>query len=236
MQQQVHEGNGLLSRFSSQAGVQTVGQATSLLNIYGHNRLGGFDRKFTSEVIKNAFDAPPNINHQPRLNIETFKSSGNAFADIFNRDISKYDPKSNTATFAKNNYGIAAHELGHAEQYNQSRKHYKLRNVFKASRGLTSMNPAGLLAMLSPNESTASFAANLNLATSLPMLYEEVDAGRRGARILSNTSSFSKLGRLSKLGALARPFAGLPSYLIMALLPYLQVQASKKAGDYKGTY
>ena len=156
--------------------------------------------------------------------------------DITFGDVSKYDPNSNTATFPKNYYGIAAHELGHAEQYNQSKTHYKLRNLFKASRGLTAYNPAGFLAMLSPNESTASFAANLNLATSLPMLYEEVDAGRRGARIISNTSSFSKLGRLAKLGALARPFVGLPSYLIMALLPYLQVQASKKAGDYKGTY
>ena len=232
MIQQTHEGRGLLDRFSSQVGVQTAGQATTLLNIYGHNRLGGYDRKFTSEVIKNAFASPQREN---KLFIETFKPSGNAFVDIANRDISKYDPKSNTATFAKNNYGIAAHELGHAEQY-QNKKHYKLRNVFKASRGLTSMNPAGLLAMLSPNESTASFAANLNLATSLPMLYEEVDAGRRGARMLSNTSSFSKLGRLSKLATLARPFAGLPSYLVMALLPYLQVQASKKAGDYKGIY
>jgi len=44
------------------------------------------------------------------------------------------------------------------------------------------------------------------------------------------------MSKASKLLALARPFAGLPSYLIMGLLPYLQVQASKKAGDYEGTY
>tara|TARA_Y100000592_G_scaffold77105_1_gene120829 strand:+ start:258 stop:947 length:690 start_codon:yes stop_codon:yes gene_type:complete len=229
MHEQEHQGHGFTDRLGTQLPIYATGIGGNLLNVLMQNRLSGYDESFTSELARNAKA------QDPRLKINQYTSSGNPFEDMTEGNMNAYNPRENRASFARGGYGFAAHELGHAEQY-RNPTYRKFKPVMMASRIATQVNPASLLAMLAPNEEVASTAANINLATSLPMIAEEIDASRRGARLIKNTKAFGKMSRASKLLALARPFAGLPSYIIMGLLPYLQVQASKKAGDYEGTY
>lgn len=229
MHQQEHQGHNFIDRLGTQLPTYATGVGGNLLNVLMQGRLSGYDESFTSELARNAKA------QDPRLKINQYTSSGNPFEDMMKGNANAYNPSQNKASFARGGYGFAAHELGHAEQY-RNPTYKRLKPVMMASRIATQVNPASLLAMLAPNEEVASTAANINLATSLPVLAEEIDASRRGARLIKNTKAFSKMSRASKLLSLARPFAGLPSYLIMGLLPYLQVQASKKAGNYEGKY
>ena len=229
MHDQEHQGNSFTDRLGTQLPIYATGTAGNLLNVLFQNKLGGYDESFTSELYRDARA------RDPRLKVNKYTSSGNPFRDMSEGNMNQYDIRNNRVSFARGSYGFAAHELGHAEQYRNPR-YRRFAPVMIASRIATQVNPASLLAMLAPNEEVASTAANINLATSLPMIAEEIDASRRGARLIKNSKAFGKMSRASKLLALARPFAGLPSYFILGLLPYLQVQASKKAGDYEGTY
>lgn len=172
-----------------------------------------------ADVIKQPAMVPPNYKHP--LNREPM--SREKF-NIFGMT----PPGERTGKIIKGystNAPILAHELGHAEQF---RKGGLARLLLKA-------NPLGKLTMflggagaMSSDKDTARTAAILGSLGGTVTLANEIDASRRGKRLLNETlkdvgmsgKKFRRFGR----GA----FLGVPSYALAAASPTLVYQLSKK--------
>ncbi len=116
-----------------------------------------------------------------------------------------YVPATKEILMHPNQSGAAfmAHELGH---------HHGgagLMNVNMAGKGITGL--ASTIAALQPHEDTSAVAAGVGTAAGLGTLASELDASRRGYRLMRQAGS----GRKGALMA----FAGIPSYLAYAALP-----------------
>ena len=166
-----------------------------------------------------------------------FKDMPKPLKDFLGLAMNRYNPKTNTV-FHSGKAGLAAHEFGHAQQY-ANPKYAKYAAPFtKLSR------IAGRYGALAPiftdDEQEARRNTMIASGLQLPMLAEEFDASRRGSKIMKTTSGLAKYaGKASKLKnllMLASPYAGLPTYILSAALPWLIYKYMKKRGKYGGEY
>ena len=149
---------------------------------------------------------------------------------------SNYNPKLNKVNLYAPTEGITAHELGHAKQYSNPKYRKHMAPAAMASR-LTMMSGLGILApVLSDDEKTAKTSSAIASGLGIPALAEEIHASFKGSQMLSKQKSFSKLSKAKKALHLMKPFAGMPSYVLTAVAPYLVYKYMKKKGKYAGTY
>jgi len=151
-----------------------------------------------------------------------------------------YDSRNNMVNVPKGNYGFLAHELGHAEQYRNPLYRKTLAPLSSIGR------VAGKYGLLAPiftdNEQEAKRNALIAGGLQVPTLIEEVDASRRGSRILNDqiknkpVAMGTKTSKLGQALTRLRPFVGLPTYALAAISPYLLYKYYKSRGMYEGTY
>lgn len=118
---------------------------------------------------------------------------------------------------------ILAHELGHASQAARKTLSYRLRNPAKVLGSI--VGPAGVL--LSKDEDQAKLWAGGASLSTLPMIYNELDASRRGSNILKQLKHPSVTKQMRR-GA----FIGVPTYAAAALSPWAMYLARKQLGGY----
>mgnify|MGYP004448424151 FL=1 len=168
---------------------------------------------------------------------EAFKDMPKAFKDILKLSMNRYDPRTNTV-FHSGKAGLAAHEFGHAQQFANPKYAKYAYPITKLSR------VAGALGAFAPiftdDEKEARRNSMIASGLQLPMLAEEFDASRRGSKIMKTTSGLvkhaGKASKLKNLLMLASPYAGLPTYILQAALPWLIYKYMKKRGKYGGEY
>lgn len=137
----------------------------------------------------------------------------NVIRAVMGRDMKKMDPGAHYNHEARqialsdlhSGPGVAAHELGH---------HFggtKMLHVNVRGKPLSTFGT--LLALMSPNENAAQAAAAAGTAGGIMTLASELDASRRGYKLLRGLGG----GRRASLKA----FAGIPTYLIAGAAPAL---------------
>ena len=155
-----------------------------------------------------------------------------------------YNPKNDSIGYSGKapSSGILAHELGHAQQ-KWTPKRMKLQQFSRLGAQLSPL--AALYAGVSKDEDKARNAAIGSTAVSLPMLFNEYDASRRGAKMLRNlpadhpalralqSGPSSSLRRRLVNAARRNPYIGLPTYALMASIPGLTYGAKKLTGGYE---
>tara|TARA_R100000742_G_C4241988_1_gene61522 strand:+ start:13 stop:771 length:759 start_codon:yes stop_codon:yes gene_type:complete len=214
-------------------------------------KLGGQNKTLATALMNEA------MRKDPRLKISNFSLNplyksltGKNMPFDYDPFLASYNPKTHTVNAPRKNYGILAHELGHAEQYKNPLYRKTVAPLSKFGR------IAGQFGALAPvftdNEEEARRNAKIAGVMQIPTLVEEFDASRRGSRILSDQMAKNKLkpaiagknairtakkvsplvGAMSKL----RPFVGMPTYLLTAAAPYLIYKYMKSRGLYEGEY
>lgn len=231
------EGNRDFRRWL-ESGVPNTGiMGGSALAMYGASRIGGSNKALATALMNES------IGKDPRLKITNFSFRNLGvnmpkWTDVFN---AHYDPKTHTVNAPRSNYGVLAHELGHAEQYKNPLYRKTIAPLSTIGRAV---GKYGILApILTDNEQEARRNAKIAGVMQIPTLVEEIDASRRGSRILSkHTAKKPAIIGSKSGGALARammkirPFAGIPSYLLAATAPYLIYKYMKGRGLYEGEY
>lgn len=149
---------------------------------------------------------------------------------------SNYNPKINQVNLFSPTEGITAHELGHAKQYSNPKYRKYMGKLAMGSRLLSGSGLGILAPILSDNEQDAKKSSAIASAVGAPVLAEEIHASFKGSQMLSKQKGFSKLTKAKKLIHLMKPFAGLPSYVLATVAPYLVYKYMKKKGKYEGTY
>ena len=120
--------------------------------------------------------------------------------------------------------GVAAHELGHAEQFFKSPKLSK--GMYYASKpGLMTGMLASGFAATTEDEKKAKRYSILSTLLSSPLVALEADASHRGARMLRETGT----PMLKSLSA----FKGVPSYAAVAAMPLVTYLIKKHTLGYK---
>lgn len=120
--------------------------------------------------------------------------------------------------------GVLAHELGHTTQKIFAKP---LGNFLYAAGRHTPI--LGLLgATLSGDESKARTSAALGSLGALPMLGYEANASWRGSQLLKGLKGLKGVSRLGRVGS----FIGLPTYAILAALPWLGYGMKKHMHGY----
>ncbi len=114
--------------------------------------------------------------------------------------------------------GVLAHEIGHQQQ---------LRHLTGPLYHAGKMLPGGaaLYSGLTSDEGHAKKAAIAGTLAAAPMLAAEIDASRRGSKLLKN-AGMKGLRRLT-------PFVGVPSYAAVAAVPMATYKIKKAMGGYK---
>jgi hypothetical protein len=118
---------------------------------------------------------------------------------------------------------VLAHELGHAEQQASKALSLKLRMPAMLAGGA-----AGGGVLLTKDRDRAKLYAGLGSAASLPILFNEYDASRRGAGLVKQLmpGASKSLRRL--------PYVGLPTYAALALSPWAAYAGKSAMGGYGG--
>lgn len=127
--------------------------------------------------------------------------------------------------------GILAHEMGHAKNFKKSLiDPVKRMKIYSNSLGLSSAASA-----LSPLAGLAGDYSNEiglgSLALASPYLYEETLASGRGGKALYDFYRKAGEGRLSSIARGLGAFKGLPTYYMLAGMPWLAAKAGELAGD-----
>jgi Zn-dependent membrane protease YugP len=128
-----------------------------------------------------------------------------------------FDPKSNTLRVSKDDFGVLAHEIGHAKNFATSKKLFgkagqKLHHILYGTSKVGSSAAASIAALSALFGAEDDTVRNIGIAGSAaaaPMLAEELIASTRGANML----------RKLKLPGKLKAFSGIPSYLAAAALP-----------------
>ena len=123
--------------------------------------------------------------------------------------------------------GIFAHELGHVEQ------HAALRQPLYHAIGSKVPGLGAAYVASTSDEDKARRAAVVSTASAVPMLASEVDASRRGRKILKAADSAAKIGGKGNLLRHMSPFAGVASYAAIAAAPTIAYKTKKALGGYK---
>ena len=236
------EGNRDFRRWMESGVPTTALMGAQALSMYGTNKfdLWGSNKNLASSLMNQSIQKDPRLkisnftprkSYYPRFNIPKWTDTMWAH----------YNPKSHTVNVPRGNYGILAHELGHAEQYKNPL--YK-KTIAPLSRvGRMAGQLGGLAPILSDNEEDARRNSIVAGAMQVPTLIEEIDASRRGSNILnkhiSKNPAFKSIkgtSRMAQALTRLRPFAGIPSYLLGAAAPYLVYKYMKNRGLYEGEY
>jgi hypothetical protein len=171
----------------------------------------------------------------PSLKFNMSKAKNSKFGK-YSVGKSNYNFKTNTVNLHAPTEGITAHELGHAKQY-KSPKYRKFMAPLAMTSRLATLGGLGVLApTLMDNEQDAQKASIIASAIGTPVLAEEIHASFKGSQMLSKQKGFAKLTKVKKLLHLMKPFAGLPTYVLATVAPYLVYKYMKKKGKYEGTY
>ena len=235
------EGNRDFRRWI-ESGIPNAGiMGGSALTMYGASHIGGSNKGLATALMNES------IKNDPRLKITNFsmrnlyKNMGVNIPKWTDTFSANYNPKTHTVNAPRSNYGILAHELGHAEQYKNPLYRKTIAPLSKVER---IAGQFGVLApILSDNEEDARRNSITAGAMQIPTLIEELDASRRGSRMLNRhmvnkpaIRSAKSGGALAKAMMKMRPFAGIPSYLLAAAAPYLIYKYMKGRGLYEGEY
>tara|TARA_R100000329_G_scaffold39838_2_gene37282 strand:- start:697 stop:1425 length:729 start_codon:yes stop_codon:yes gene_type:complete len=235
------EGNRDFRRWI-ESGIPNAGlMGGSALAMYGASQFGGSNRNLASALMNES------IQRDPRLKITNF-SMRNIYSNLgvnmpkwTDTFTASYNPKTHTVNAPRSNYGILAHELGHAEQYKNPLYRKTIAPLSNVARRIA---PFGVLApILSDNEEDARKNSIAAGAMQIPTLIEEIDASRRGSNILSQhmlnkpaLQGAKGTSRMAQALTKLRPFAGVPSYLFAAAAPYLMYKYMKGRELYEGEY
>lgn len=204
---------------------QTLLASATLGNMYLLDKMAGYDNNLVSELQKQS------VKYDPRIKTSQFK-----WQQWQDNTLNRYDIPSKTAYYAKGHYGMAAHELGHAQQYSSKNYRRFAAPIAKLSRfGLLNINKIPL-SVFTDNIEDAKKVTAVQTLLNLPVLAEEFDASRRGAQMLSKTSKFKKLSSLRKAQMMLRPFSGFGSYAALAAIPYISYKYLKNKELYEGKY
>ena len=234
------EGNRDFRRWMEAGVPQTALAGGSLLYMSQLGNLGGNDRGLASALAKDSMRRDPRL----KINSPNLKNMFGSIGINMPFDIdplgSNYQPRTHTVNAPKSNYGILAHELGHAEQYKSPLYKKTLGRMSGIGRRVA---PFGVLApILTDNEQEAKRNSLIASGLQVPTLIEEIDASRRGSNILGKTIANNPTNTAVKGGKLAqaltrlRPFAGVPTYALAAAAPYLLYKYMKGRGLYEGEY
>jgi hypothetical protein len=127
---------------------------------------------------------------------------------------------------------VLAHELGHIQQHQAKGIRRMLtgiglkRNVWKNTEIL------GLLgALYAQDEDHARFGAMLGSASAAPVLWNEIDASRRGSKLIRDAAANSSKQVIRRLGR--RAYLGVPTYGMAAALPWLTYAMRKRFGGFR---
>jgi len=204
-------------------------------------RIGGQNKSLATALMNEA------IQKDPRLKINNI-SINKVFQNVgikppIDMDVfgASYNPKTHTVNAPRSNYGILAHELGHAEQYKNPLYRKTIAPLSKVGRVASQF---GMLApIFTDNEQEARRNAKIAGVMQIPTLVEEIDASKRGSRILSKNMAKKPAikgaksgGTLARAMMKLRPFAGVPTYALGAIAPYLIYKYMKGRGLYEGEY
>ena len=210
---------------------------SSLLYMASLPKIGGHNPNLTNRLVRDS------IAKDPRLKVNQFGGNynKNIFSDFMKARQSGYWEGAHKVQAPKGNYGIMAHELGHAEQYRNPTYKKVMGPLTKIGKKLA---PLGFLGpMFLDKEEDAKKSAIAAGAMQAPVLYEEIDASRRGAKMIRKgmggskaISNVGKMGKFTKALQGIRAFAGVPSYMLAAAAPYLFYKYYKSRGLYEGDY
>lgn len=126
----------------------------------------------------------------------------------------------------KDKPGIVAHELGHAlDAANGTNFSSTLRQISR--KGMPAgWLPAAIAATFGASDKTVGVLGGLGSALALPTLRDEIVASGKGYKLLRGLGK----GRLASLGA----FAGVPTYLATAAMPFAPLGIKKLVEKLKG--
>ena len=225
------EGNRDFRRYIEST-VPTAGVAgLNLLHISQMGRMGGIDRGLATALKKEAIALDPRLKFGK---VSGLNIAGHKLPDVTG---SRYMPNSHTVYAPKSNYGVLAHEIGHSQQYRSPLYKKTLAPLSKLGRVSALLGP--LAPVLTANESEARRNSLIASGMQVPTLVEELDASRRGSKMLKKSGALKKVKNMTKMQKalmMMRPFAGIPSYLLAAMTPYLIYKYSKSRGLYEGKY
>ena len=245
------EGNRDFRRWIEGSIPQTALAGGSLLYMSQLGNIGGNDKGLASALARDSIRRDPRL----KINNPNLKNMFGAMGINMPFDIdplgSSYQPRTHTVNAPRSNYGILAHELGHAEQYKNPLYKKTLGRVSGIGRRVA---PFGVLApILTDNEQEAKRNSLIASGLQVPTLIEEIDASRRGSNILGKTiakrekelksvpyansaNQAKKGGKIAQALTRLRPFAGVPTYALAAAAPYLLYKYMKGRGLYEGEY
>lgn len=203
-------------------------------------KIGGINSGIATNLMKDSIAKDPRLKINV-LNVDkAFRNIGFKAPFDMNPFYASYNPKSHTVNTPSKNYGILAHELGHAEQYKNPL--YRKTIAPLSAVGRVAQKLGVLAPIFTDNEEEARRNSLIASAMQVPTLIEEFDASRRGSKILKESMSKPALTKASSSGKLARmltslrPFAGMPTYALGAAAPYLIYKYLKGRGLYEGEY
>ena len=128
-----------------------------------------------------------------------------------------FDYKNRNIWLTKNSPSILAHEIGHSFQ-----RPKLLRGSGLLANIVTPFSTGGSL--LASDKDTSRNVALAGAAASAPLALVELDASRRGYKLLRSAGA----GRMRSLGS----FVGVPSYLKSAMIPYLSHRVKDSMGGF----
>lgn len=127
--------------------------------------------------------------------------------------------------------GILAHEMGHAKNFKKS----LIDPVKRMKLYSKSLGASGAAAAISPLAGLAGDYSDEiglgSLALASPYLYEETLASGRGGKALYDFYRKAGEGRLSSIARGLGAFKGLPTYYMLAGMPWLAAKAGELVGD-----
>ena len=134
--------------------------------------------------------------------------------------------------------GLLAHELGH--RYNFNKMSPRMRSIMSRARrvGMVGAGLGSTITALAPYEDPKDMwtVAGISSASALPMVAEELVASAVGASKMPKTlkrygggSAKRSIGFRGRM----KPFAGTPSYILMALLPLAIAAVRQKTNAFK---
>lgn len=117
---------------------------------------------------------------------------------------------------------ILAHEMGHVTgpKWLSGKGSVFFRRMAPRTNVLSSVG-----ALAADDQGTAQTIANVGSALHLPTLVSEIDASRRGSKLLKTVGGLKGMSR-------AKAYTGLPTYILHALVPQLAVQSKGALGGY----
>lgn len=234
------DGNRDFRRYMESAVPGTGILGANLLYMSQMGKMGGVNDNLASAIAKEAKRLDPRLKINNMNPNDLFRGSGVKPPFDMSPFGASYHPRTNTVNSPKGNYGFLAHELGHAEQYKNPLYRKTVAPLSKLGRiagGFGALAP-----IFTDNEQEAKRNSIIAGAMQVPTLVEEIDASRRGSRILNNqiknkpVAMGTKAGKLGQALMKMRPYVGVPTYALAAMTPYLLYKYYKSRGMYEGTY